>query len=297
MKKIRVSILSFAFMGTVLCVGNAKGKEVFGESYIPYLAQSDIVSNQARIVFYRPFSETYPNATHVYVDGEFQTALLAGGYSEFCLTPGVHSLGSFSGDEPLYNGKRKQEWDLKFNGGETYYFRPANIVTGQPESIAMDIAEKQLGKMHRQMHALSRASKVQACQWREKKYKDYILPGDILFNFGRYSKSDISFEGEKAVLSLLATLNKDNARLKSIEVIGYTDPIGSIESNYILGQRRARTVMEMLKDGGVLTDNLTAKSGGSSEPLITDCIGTKAYKIACYAPNRRVVVRVTSHKE
>jgi len=297
MKKIRVSVLAFSLMGTVLCVGNAKGKEIFGERYIPYLSQSDVASNQARIVFYRPFSETYPNATHVYLDGEFQTALLAGGYSEFCITPGVHSLGSFSGDEPLYNGKRKQEWDLKFNGGETYYFRPANIVTGQPVPISMPIAEKQLSKMHRQMHALSRSSKVLACQLREKKYKDYVLPGDILFNFGRYSRSDISFDGEKAILNLLDDLNKKNAHLKSVEVIGYTDPIGSIESNYILGQRRARTVMEMLREGGVLTDSLTAKSGGSSEPLVTDCIGTKAYKIACYAPNRRVVVRVTSNKE
>ncbi|MTD38483.1 OmpA family protein [Erwinia sp. CPCC 100877] len=298
MKIIRVSLLVVALLGSALNAGSALSKEVFGEKYTAQQLKTDVGIKQARVIYYRPVSETYPRVTHIYVDGEFHTALLAGGYSEFCVAPGKHSLGNFFGDEPLYEGKRKQDWQMKLVGGKTYYFRPGDTQNGKPEEVTPSIAERELNGIRRQIHALSRASTVQMCQSDAKKheYRDYVLAGDILFSFGRYSVADISLAGHRAVVDLLAEIKRDNVHLKSVEVIGYTDPIGSMQSNYLLGQRRADTVMELLKNGGISAEKLKATSGGSSEPLITECTGTKAEIIACYAPNRRVVVRVTSEQ-
>jgi len=68
-----------------------------------------------------------------------------------------------------------------------------------------------------------------------RSYKDYVLAGDVLFNFGKSSIGDISAAGRRAVGALIAELQRDRAELKSLEVIGHTDPIGNASANRQLG--------------------------------------------------------------
>lgn len=51
------------------------------------------------------------------------------------------------------------------------------------------------------------------------------------------------------------------------EVIGYADARGSASSNATLGGKRANAVVRALKDRGVDTGNIVARTGGESNPV------------------------------
>lgn len=294
MKKLNISMLAVLLAGSVTLSSNVFAASAFGELYQSVTA---VPATQSQVVYYRTLSQSENGAAHVYVDGEYQTALLPGGFNVFCLAPGSHSLGNFINDAPKYDGKRLQAWQDNFSAGKTYFVRIGNVSTGQPQIVAREQAEKELTGLQQQIHTLSRASSVVKCENEApRQFKDYVLSGDVLFNFGKYALSDISSAGRRAVSKLIAELHRDHAELKSIEVIGHTDPIGKEAANQMLGLRRAETVRQMLIDGGIPANVLRATSAGSSEPVIEYCEGSRAARIQCNAPNRRVVVRVDIDK-
>jgi OOP family OmpA-OmpF porin len=102
----------------------------------------------------------------------------------------------------------------------------------------------------------------------------------------------VSAQGRQAVKDLVATIKRENVELKQIQVIGHTDAIGSDRGNYALGLKRAfRT---MLAENGLPARLMVATSVGSNEPVVNDCAASgKSELVSCYAPNRRVVVRVS----
>ncbi|WP_157640075.1 OmpA family protein, partial [Burkholderia ubonensis] len=63
-----------------------------------------------------------------------------------------------------------------------------------------------------------------------------------------------------------------------------------------LGARRAATVRRMLIERGLPAAKISTQSAGNTEPVVDDCRGSKQELIACYAPNRRVVVRVEASR-
>jgi OOP family OmpA-OmpF porin len=294
MKKLTVSLLALALAGSTLFSTGALARNPNGAQYQPVTA---VPATQSQVVYYRMPGQIDKNAAHIYVDGEYQASLLPGGVNVFCVAPGNHSLGNFVNDAPFYLGKSQQPWRADLAPGKTYYVRVGNGSTGQPQLVSRDQAEPELKQLHLQGFTLSRASAVQKCvNEAPRQYKDYVLQGDVLFTFGKSSISDISPAGRRAVGQLTAEINRDNAGLKAIEVIGHTDPIGKEASNLLLGQRRAETVRQMLIDNGIPAGVLTARSAGSSELVAAYCEGPRAAKIQCNAPNRRVVVRVDTDK-
>ena len=250
-------------------------------------------SDQTQIIYYRPADLMGNGPAHIYVDGEYQAALLPGNYSRFCLSPGSHSLGSFVQDAPGYEGKRDQPWRDELGAGKTYYIRASIDGSGQPQVVARTQAESELAGLRQQTHSLSRASSVQACRQPTAApiYKDYQISSDILFRFGGGGMKDITAEGRQAISQLAAQLKQSGEAQSRIEVIGHTDPIGKPQANLLLGQRRADTVRQMLIQQGVSAGNILSQSVGSSQAS-SQCSGTQAQRIACHKPDRRVVVRV-----
>lgn len=294
MKKMNLTLLAAALAATTLLSNTALASKPFGDVY---QTVTNVPASQSQVVYYRPMAQQ-GSVARVYVDGEYQTSLLPGGFNVFCLKPGSHSLGNFNNDAPKYSGKRQQAWRDNFTGGNTYYIRVGNVVSGQPKLVSRTEAEKELSGLQQQTHSLSRASAVVACNNEvARPYKDYVLAGDVLFNFGKYAVGDISAAGRKAVGNLIAELHRDHAELKTIEVIGHTDPIGKEAANQLLGKRRADTVRQMLVDGGIPAGVLQSRSMGSQEPVVEYCEGSRAAKVQCYAPDRRVVVRVSTAQQ
>src|SRR5476649_859850 len=93
-----------ALIGMALCSApKLMAVEAFGD---PYTAVSPVSTEQAQVVYYRAKAlNSEDGAAHVYVDREFQSALLPGGFTTFCVAPGSHTVGSYSQDAPQYKGK------------------------------------------------------------------------------------------------------------------------------------------------------------------------------------------------
>ncbi|AZC83981.1 OmpA family protein [Pseudomonas chlororaphis] len=303
----RITVLNVVVLGVALASaqfataeefkpGTVSGK-VFGTQYTPVAPVAD---RQVQVVYYRASGMgTQQGAAHVYVDREFHTGLLPGGYSAFCVTPGNHSLGAYVKDAPQYKGKSTDVFSANLEGGKTYFLKVREDGFGAPQAIARVDAERELAGMRMQVQALSRASTVQACDYQPismAQYKDYALSGDVLFAFGKSGYQDITFKGREAIRQLITQLKQENANLDRVEVVGHTDPIGSAASNHLLGLKRAQTVRRMLLDGGLPASSVTASSAGSDQPVSDGCYGSRAEQIACYAADRRVVVRVDTQR-
>ncbi|MBB5463761.1 OmpA family protein [Paraburkholderia sp. Cpub6] len=289
--------------GPMTGAGTQPGK-VFGQTYAP---AGQISSQQAQIVYYRDTSAGAGRsaAADVYVDGELQTALLPNGYSIFCVKPGEHTLGAYIHDAPLYKGKTTGGSRAELKGGMTYFVKVAPAGSnGAPVVVPRNEAETQLQGMRAQMHVLSRASAVQACDYpsvpvvqpaaaaQPAVVKNYTLKGDTLFAFGKSGSRDMTGKGRAEISRLAEQILAENAPLEAVTVIGHADLIGSDAAAQKLGEQRAMTVRRMLIEQGVPTLKITAESAGNSDPVVTECSGTMQQKIACNAPNRRVVVRV-----
>ena len=124
--------------------------------------------------------------------------------------------------------------------------------------------------------------------------RDITLDADALFPFARHGRNDLFPEGRSKLDALAQSLLSEVKDIRSIEVIGHTDRIGSDSANQLLSERRARTVADYLVDRGLSSSLITASGRGEKEP-VSQC-GTSERQtpalISCLQPDRRVVVTV-----
>lgn len=285
------SILMLAAFASLsaMTVFNVQAENNFGQAWRSMPAAA---SDQVRIVYYRPVEAVGNSPAHIYVDGEFQTALLAGGFSTFCLTPGVHSLGSFTNDAPSYQGKEQQPWRDNLAAGKTYYIRASLDGSGRPLVTSASDAQQQLVGTRQQTHLLSRASSVINCQeGTTQSYDNYEFSSDLLFKFASANSNDISDDGRNAIQQFAAMLKRQSNSQAHIIVTGFTDPIGDENSNLKLGQHRADAIKKLLVNNGISGANISTQSMGESQ-VTKQCQGTRKETVACYANERRVVISV-----
>lgn len=296
-RKKTAALLSAALLACPVVAAPATevARKVFAGAYVKVPPIGD---DQTQVVYYRMEQGVQrKGAAHLYVDREFHSGLLPGGYSAFCLAPGAHTLGAYLDDTPEYKGKRSDLYQATLQGGKTYYLRVREDGNTWPQPVARQEAERELVNTRDQIHAVSRASSVEACRHYayltdESRFKRYDLSSDVLFASGASARKDISAAGYKAVQGLINELRQDHAQVRHVQVVGHTDPIGEESYNQKLGQARADTLRDMLIAGGIPDSLISSTSAGNREPLVFTCYGDRAQQTACYAPNRRVVVKV-----
>lgn len=289
MKNKSILMLAAFASLSVMTAFNAQAQNNFGQVWRSMPAAAN---DQVRVVYYRPVDAAGNSPAHIYVDGEFQTALLPGSYSAFCLNPGVHSLGSFTNDAPSYQGKQQQPWRDNLAAGKTYYIRASLDGTGRPLVTSASDAQQQLVGTRQQIHLLSRASSVIACQQgTTQSYDNYEFSSDLLFNFASANSDDISAEGRDAIQQFTAMLKRQANSQARIVVTGFTDPIGDENNNVQLGQRRADAIKKLLVNNGLSSANISSQSMGESQ-VSKQCQGTRKEQVACYASERRVIISV-----
>lgn len=125
--------------------------------------------------------------------------------------------------------------------------------------------------------------------------RNFELKADGTFAF---AKSDLTPTGRARIDSTLAELKSSGIRLRSISIVGHTDPIGTDAFNQRLSLARANSVRDYLVAQGVPANIITTEGRSFSELKVTeaDCRAqgrakTRAALIACYEPNRRVDIR------
>lgn len=289
MKNKSIMLVAAIASMAVTAAFNVQAKNNFGQVWRSMPAAA---ADQVRVVYYRPADATSQSPAHIYVDGEFQTALLPGSYNTFCLNPGVHSLGSFTNDAPSYQGKQQQPWRDNLAAGKTYYIRASLDGTGRPLVTSAADAQQQLVGTRQQIHLMSRASSVVACQQgTTQSYDNYEFSSDLLFNFASANSEDISSKGRRAIEEFSNMLKNQANSQPHIVVTGFTDPIGDENNNMQLGQRRADAIKKLLVNNGLSGANIFSQSMGESQ-VSKQCQGTRKEQVACFASERRVIISV-----
>ena len=97
-----------------------------------------------------------------------------------------------------------------------------------------------------------------------------------------YNSADLTPEGWSKVWVAANTLNRYPKR--HIEVIGYSDSIGSEEHNQSLSERRAAAVTEALVRDGVDARRITTRGYGAANPVASNATAEGR------AQNRRVEI-------
>jgi outer membrane protein OmpA-like peptidoglycan-associated protein len=96
--------------------------------------------------------------------------------------------------------------------------------------------------------------------------RQYELNSTLLFDFGKYTLTDTA----KIILNeLLSALLKE--AIRSIEIIGHTDAIGSDQSNQVLSQKRAESIAKEFSQFFLDEDiQINSTGKGESQPKSTN---------------------------
>jgi len=114
------------------------------------------------------------------------------------------------------------------------------------------------------------------------------LPADALFRFDRGGPNDLLPGGPDAVADAASHLR--GMAYGRIEVLGYTDRLGSAQHNAALSRQRAETVRAMLIERGVPAERITATGKGSRDPVSHCGKQARDALVRCLQPDRRVEI-------
>ncbi|WP_329742419.1 OmpA family protein [Dyella sp. A6] len=116
--------------------------------------------------------------------------------------------------------------------------------------------------------------------------KPIRLSSDAMFGFG---SAALTGPGKLKLNALLQQLRSASA-VENIDVVGYTDRIGSDHYNLALSRKRAEAVRDYLVQHGVPAEAVQVAGRGKADPLVHCPRQARAKLIACLAPNRRVEI-------
>jgi OOP family OmpA-OmpF porin len=117
----------------------------------------------------------------------------------------------------------------------------------------------------------------------EIQYEKHTVSAEVLFDF---DKSVVKEQGKAALQALGAKIRGQGVSVSDINVVGYTDSIGTDAYNQGLSERRAMAVRQYLVSEGIKSDIINAMGKGESDPVASN--DTDAGR----AQNRRVEIHV-----
>lgn len=263
---------------------------------------SAIGTGQSRIVVYRRPDSALSGATSVFIDGQYHTSLVPGGYSELCYAPGAVEVGA---RQARVGRKPKDPMDtisaLTLQPGQTHYLRMTEH-SGAPvmQPVAAATAQQEATGLRYQVHTISRVSKAQTCSETamaatpvQAPSQQIALATDALFEFARADQAAITPAGQRALDKLVQQLRTGYIQIDHIQIVGHADPLGTEASNNRLAEQRANTVREYLLGHGLQSARITSQGRGAREPVVTHCASrVTPAAIQCNQPNRRVVVDI-----
>jgi len=95
---------------------------------------------------------------------------------------------------------------------------------------------------------------------------------NIFYEFGKWDLTPASESGLQVLLKILT----DNPNI-TIEISANTDYVGNNESNKVLSERRAKSVVDYLISRGIAKDRLTSVGNGEEKPVVVDKLLANKY--------------------
>lgn len=132
-----------------------------------------------------------------------------------------------------------------------------------------------------------------------QRVEKFTLTADALFYFDRSGVNDVLPQWREKMPPFVESL-KTWQHIERIQILGYTDRLGSVAYNQKLSQARANTVKEYFVAQGVKADTIEAEGMGAQNPITNfeKCpakMGRKAL-IDCLQPDRRIELEVKGLK-
>lgn len=278
--------------------------DVLGGVFTP---PANIGASQSRIVVYRNFNnQQLPGATGVFIQGQYHTSLVPGGYSQLCLPPGQFEVGA---RQFRVGQNARDSYDtvtaIALPPAQTQYLTVVES-SGRPVMKPVTAAQalQELGATRLQIHTISRVTQAQSCVAAAAPVvapviqpEQFTLSTDTLFAFGRSDLNGLTASGRDSLDNLVSQIRRTYARVDSVNVIGHADPLGSPDFNERLSVNRANTVRQYLITNGQISAPVTSEGKGARQLVETRC-GRQptSAAIACNQVNRRVVTEVTGQR-
>jgi OmpA-OmpF porin, OOP family len=131
----------------------------------------------------------------------------------------------------------------------------------------------------------------------EQTSEKFNLDAGALFYFNKRSPKDLLPKGKAQLDELAERIAKVYASVEKIELVGFTDRLGSKPYNAKLSLDRANTVKAYLLSQGVKAP-MTTQGKGPADPVV-QCEGKKPTPklTQCLQPNRRVEITINGVKK
>ncbi|NHC04985.1 OmpA family protein [Acinetobacter sp. 187] len=157
--------------------------------------------------------------------------------------------------------------------------------SGRP--IILDSDHKMICKTETNQPAVSPIAETKTVQ--------INLAADTLFKFDGSTLNDLLPKGYQEVLNVASQVKQGFVSIKSIQLTGHTDRLGTEAYNLNLAAERAKTVSEILVQNGISKNIISTKSMGEAMPVTNGCYGVQPVEKlkACLQPDRRVTVEIT----
>lgn len=290
---------------------------VYADSFsVPHLE-----SGKAGLVLYRPHEagqEGSAKPINVFVAGSYLTSLLPGGFTVASVCPGTVRMAGYEAvAEEVRAANSLPAHALAVVANQSSYYEiTQSRVPGDVEVRQTSATEAASARLQQQSHTIPRLTSlpcpspapepvvapvpppalvaVVPAPQPEARTEKRSLSADTLFLFGKGGKSDLVRGSRPKISALAMQLQRDYQRIDHIEVVGHSDPVGSVTTNQKLSLQRATTVAGLLQEDGIGADRISASGKGASELAVASC-RQKSPKARnrCNQPNRRVELLIT----
>ncbi|MGK3138371.1 hypothetical protein ACCX84_21585 [Pantoea trifolii] len=256
-------------LSLLLAPGVQASPALFAEEYQP---APPVVQEMSHVIYYRPASAESAAkqvGVNVYVDGEFHSSLLPGGYTRFCLPAGQHSLGARTASGSHYPGKATERYSAELKPGYSYFLRASNSDDALPRTVRSGEAEQQLQGLKRQIHLLNRASSVVPCVYDTDKVQPvqrYVIERDELF---APDSGELSEAGRQAIAELAIMLRQNLSRINQVQII--VRPVSQTEPRG-LGLQQAEQLQEQLMRDAIPRDRIKLVPGTDATACDSRCL-------------------------
>ncbi len=98
------------------------------------------------------------------------------------------------------------------------------------------------------------------------KHQDLSISSRVLFAYDKYELSDIG----KKTLAKIIELAKQKGEISAINIVGYTDRLGTEEENQVLSEKRANEVGDYFVSLGIDSTYIDAKGKGETNSNVSE---------------------------
>lgn len=278
-------------------------------------------SGKAGLVLYRPHQagqEEGVKPINVFVAGSYVASLLPGGFTVVSVCPGTAKVAGYelAGDEVRVPDNLPVHGLPVLANQSSYYEVAQSRAAVDVELRQTSATEAASARLQQRSHTIPRLTSVpctapapepvvapvpspammaaEANPQPEAHTEKRSLSADTLFMFGKGGKADLVSGSRAKIGALVAQVQRDYLRIDHIEVVGHSDPVGSVANNQKLSLQRATTVAALLQEDGIGADRISATGKGASELAVASC-QQKSPKARnrCNQPNRRVELLIT----